>query len=129
MERAVPPVETSPRRYRALGDVRFGTIAGTWLGIVLLRLGKRERGVALLKEGLAGLRLFGGAGAVASMLGTTRAPLNSAAQERILAMIRQFLDPDVLAQEQHAGREMRLDQLMAEAWAVADDAVSTGSTQ
>ncbi len=153
-ERAAPPLEASLRRYRALGEVRFGAIAATHLGALMLRLGERERATALLREGLAGLRevgdhaylfpslitlagvaalteqpiraarLLGGAEAVAHALGTTLAPVNRVTQEEVLAAIRPHLDPGALDMARNAGRAMRLDEVVAEAWAFVHDAAA-----
>jgi hypothetical protein len=150
--RALPHLEEGLRRYRALGDVRFGAIAATYQGVCLLRLGEREQSVALLREGLDGLRavgdhaylfpslltlalvaaltgqpvraarLLGGAEAVAHVLGTTLAPVNRVTQEEVLAAVRPHLDPAALTTARDAGRALSLDAVMAEAWAVAQDA-------
>jgi non-specific serine/threonine protein kinase len=152
LARAAPPLEASLQHFRALGDVRRGAMAATLLGPLLLRLDQHERAISLLREGLAALRMFGdeaylfpglltlafvaaltdqpgraarllgGAEMVAQMLGTTLSPVNRVTQGSVLEAIRPRLDPAALAHEQDAGRAMSLDVLMAEAWAVADDA-------
>jgi predicted ATPase/transcriptional regulator with XRE-family HTH domain len=152
LARAVLPLEASLRRHHALGDVRFGAISATYLGVVLVRLGDRARSVALLTEGLDGIRtvgdhaylfpslislalvaalteqpvraarLLGASEAVARTLGTSLAPVNRVTQEEVLAAIRPRLDASELTMARDAGRAMSLDAAMAEAWAVAHDA-------
>jgi non-specific serine/threonine protein kinase len=151
---ALPPLEESLGRFRTLGDIRFGAIAAIYLGITLLLLGETAPSAALLKEGLEGIlsvgdqayllpslitlalvaalteqpvraaRLLGGAESVADAIGATLAPVNRVTWEKVLATIRPHLDQAALDEAQDAGRTMGLDLVMAEVWAVTNDAAA-----
>ncbi|MCC7371963.1 MAG: XRE family transcriptional regulator [Chloroflexi bacterium] len=153
---AATVLEESVRQFRALGDIRFGAVAETYLGIALLRLGERERSAVALKAGLEAMwavgdrayllpslttlalvaaltgqpdrsaRLLGGVEAVAEALGATLAPVNRVTRDEVLAVIRTHLDPSTLDVNREAGRALAIHQVMVEALAVADEAATAG---